>query len=61
MSTSTENSAAKYLIVSANGQGGHQIIFVTDNLTEMLERWMSFDGSGAAYVRMDWYNHLKNR
>ena len=43
-------SVAKYLIVSVNEDGEHEIIFCTDDRAELMKRWMAFVGHGALYV-----------
>ena len=41
---------AKYVIVSINEDGEREIIFVTNDETELAKRWLAFAGSGAIYV-----------
>lgn len=39
----------KYLIVSIDEEGEHEVIFVTDDREELMKRWMAFAGHGAIY------------
>jgi hypothetical protein len=43
-------SVSKYLIVSVNEDGEHEIIFVTSSYKELMRRWVAFAGSGAIYT-----------
>jgi len=47
--TDTQARMAKHLIVSVNDEGEHEIIFVTNNVYELMKRWSSFAGVGAIY------------
>jgi len=43
-------SVSKYLIVSVNEEGEHEIIFVTNDYEELISRWIAFAGTGAIYT-----------
>ena len=41
-------TAAKYLLVTVNDEGEHEIVFVTSDLRELNLRWLAYAGDSIA-------------